>query len=161
MKTKQTTMTGKVESLNVSPDGYYESAVFSGPDGAFQVNLSDYDEDIPEGWKVGEEATVQVIPYEDEHKSDHPVFELVPAQKEISGRVKLINYALHGEQNGVVLEGGEFIHLKPPIAKAAQLKVGQEITVTGLVWTQEDGPSIVEPVTLDGQDVDKIKKKKG
>ena len=49
----------------------------------------------------------------------------------VEGVVTRLNYARHGEANGVVLDGGDFLHLKPDGMKRVELKVGQPIKAHG------------------------------
>ena len=53
----------------------------------------------------------------------------------VAGVVARFNYARHGEANGVVLEDGDFIHLKPGGMKKLGLHVGQHIAAKGTACT--------------------------
>ncbi len=50
-----------------------------------------------------------------------------------AGKVARLNYARHGEPNGVVLDSGDFIHLKPEGFRRSKLQVGD--------WVEADGDS--------------------
>lgn len=41
------------------------------------------------------------------------------------------NYALHGEPNGVVLDNGDFVHLRPGGMRASGLEIGDEVRAAG------------------------------
>ena len=47
------------------------------------------------------------------------------------GKVERVNYARHGEANGIVLDTGDFIHLKPDGFKAARLSIGDVVEARG------------------------------
>ena len=42
-----------------------------------------------------------------------------------------LNFTRHGEPNGVVLDTGDFVHLKPHGLRAAGLGVGDRVTAAG------------------------------
>ena len=48
-----------------------------------------------------------------------------------SGIVARFNFAKHGEPNGVVLDSGDFIHLRPEGMAAAGLKIGDRVSAQG------------------------------
>jgi hypothetical protein len=62
----------------------------------------------------------------------------------IDGVVAAIHYAKHGEPNGVVLESGEFIHIRPPGMKLLKLKSGSKVTAHGEVRTTVLGTPLME-----------------
>lgn len=160
MKHEIVSLSGEVDGFNISPHGEPESVLLRIDGGLVQVNLpGEPDADILAGLKPGTVAQIEAIPYDGE-KGDHPVYEMLVRARHWSGKVVRINYALHGEPNGVVLETGEFVHLKPPKAKVAGLTLGEEVTVEGWSFTSEAGFTVVEPETLNGYPVDKLKKPK-
>ena len=54
-----------------------------------------------------------------------------PARTTIKGVVAAWHYARHGEPNGVILDGGEFIHLRPHGMAAAGLDIGSRVNAVG------------------------------
>jgi len=50
---------------------------------------------------------------------------------EVRGEVVRFNYARHGEPNGFVLDGGDFVHTRPDGFKALGLKVGDKVSAHG------------------------------
>jgi len=42
-----------------------------------------------------------------------------------------VNFARHGEANGVVLDSGDFIHTKPEGMKRLRLKIGDAVEADG------------------------------
>lgn len=77
-----------------------------------------------------------------------------------SGTVAGINFALHGEPNGVILDSGEFVHLKPPAAKQAGLSLGDAVSVTGSSFRSDADFIVIEPEMLNGTKIDELKRKK-
>jgi hypothetical protein len=71
----------------------------------------------------------------------------------VQGVVKRINFARHGAANGVVLESGDFIHLKPEGMKKVALKVGDAVTAEGPGGMMPLGQQIVEAKTVNGTTV--------
>jgi hypothetical protein len=54
-----------------------------------------------------------------------------PAKAVLKGVVATLHFARHGEPNGVVLETGEFIHLRPHGMALLGLGVGAEVRAVG------------------------------
>jgi hypothetical protein len=54
-----------------------------------------------------------------------------PGQATIKGLVTALHFARHGEPNGVILEGGEFIHLRPRGMAQLALEVGSRVIAIG------------------------------
>ena len=100
-------------------------------------------------------------------KGDHPVYNLVSLTgtdgkvliiagqgdaetATVQGIVKRINYARHGAANGVVLDSGDFIHLKPEGMKKVELKVGDHVTAEGSVAMMPLGQQVIDAKTVNG-----------
>ncbi len=49
----------------------------------------------------------------------------------LTGVVQALHFARHGEPNGVMLRGGEFVHLRPAGMRRVQLKVGSKVRAVG------------------------------
>ena len=86
-------------------------------------------------------------------KHDHGHGHGEPA--EVKGTVARLNYAKHGEANGVVLDGGEFVHLKPDGMKLAGLAVGQAVSARGKATPRHDGGRAIEAEVVNGVDLKK------
>jgi hypothetical protein len=116
------------------------------------------------------EATVAAEPATAKHsKGEHPVFSLVTlkgadgkalihsagdgAIATVQGVVKRINYTRHGEANGVVLESGDFVHVKPAGMKRVALKVGDHVTAEGTSASMPLGQLVIEAKTVNGIDL--------
>ena len=68
----------------------------------------------------------------------------------VQGSVKRINYARHGEANGVILDSGDFIHMKPEGMKHVELKAGDQISVEGTSSMMPLGQQVIEAKTVNG-----------
>jgi hypothetical protein len=142
---------GTIRGLNFAPKGEVEGFLLDVDGGTVQVNL-------PPGRAalaarlVGREVVVEVGPEPAAAKhpaGDHPVHQFVKFRDtpeveglaldsaegdevvEVCGTVARLNYAKHGEPNGVVLDTGDFVHLKPEGMRLAGLRVGQEVRARG------------------------------
>jgi hypothetical protein len=67
-----------------------------------------------------------------------------PDRVTIKGVVAALHYARHGEANGVVLEGGEFIHLRPQGMARLGLEVGANVIAVGEVRDTVLGTRLLE-----------------
>jgi len=77
-----------------------------------------------------------------------------PAEAEIAGTVVRLNYARHGEANGVVLDTGDFVHTKPDGLKRLGLKVGDQIKAEGASRPLVTGHGrVVEAHSVNGKPV--------
>ena len=153
-----TTLTGVVRHTNFSPKGGIEGARLDTAGGVVQVNLSPHQP--LDGLMPGRTVTLEVGP-EDTGKhpaGDHPVYRVVAvadradpdAPVRVEGVVARPNYARHGEPNGVVLDGGDFVHLKPHGMRQAGLAVGDRVTAEGPARTTATGRWVVDATTVNG-----------
>jgi hypothetical protein len=62
----------------------------------------------------------------------------------ISGVVANIHFAKHGEPNGVILELGEFIHMRPHGMKKLKLQVGSKVVAHGEARMTILGTALIE-----------------
>jgi len=67
-----------------------------------------------------------------------------PAHTTIKGIVAALHYARHGEPNGVILDGGEFVHLRPQGMVRLGLEVGARVTAVGAVSDTVLGTRMLE-----------------
>lgn len=78
-----------------------------------------------------------------------------PAGREVAGTVVRLNYARHGEANGVVLDTGDFVHTKPDGFARLALKVGDKVRAEGRTQTLSTGGGrVVEAVRVNGRRVE-------
>jgi hypothetical protein len=68
----------------------------------------------------------------------------------VEGTVKRVNFARHGAANGVVLDSGDFIHLKPEGMKKVELKVGDHVTAEGIAALMPLGQRVIEATIVNG-----------
>lgn len=163
---------GKLESFNFSPKGGYEGLLLSTSKGVVQVNFSpEFAAQIQEAIPLASLVNAEVSAWEeDDRKGDHPVYHLVSIAPEngapisldpassVQGRVERMNFAKHGELNGVVLDTGDFIHLKPHGMKLVQPVIGQLIHAKGPARRlQFSDKWVIEAETVDGKDIESKK----
>jgi hypothetical protein len=144
---------GTVEALNVSPKGHYEGFLLRTGKHLIQINFGKHGEHAAEQLKAGDEVTAEVEAEEPHGEPAHRVYRLVRLAgggSEFSGAVERLNYALHGEVNGGILESGDFLHLKPEGARAAGIKVGLKVKGRGARKPMVGGKSVIEAEEVNG-----------
>ncbi len=171
------TMSGVVMAHNFSPKGEFDGVLLEESGRIFQVNVpphawADFERSSAIGQSI--EVPVEPEPATEKHgDGEHPAYRLAapkpekkghhpdkkkPGHKEhgqgktttIQGIVARLNYAKHGEANGVVLESGEFIHLKPQGMKLVALQPGQEVTAEGDVKPLDGQCQVIEAKVVNG-----------
>lgn len=146
----------RVLHYNFSPKGTLEGLIVEAAGCPAQVvcppHLADaLARQVAEG--VEAELRVEPAAASDKGPAAHPVYHLLelPGGNAIEGTVARLNYAKHGEANGVVLDTGDFIHLKPDGMKKAKLTVGDRVTVEGEAWPLAVGTGrVVEATRVNG-----------
>jgi hypothetical protein len=160
---------GLLQEFNLSPKGGIEGFLLHSSDGqTVQVNVTPECFLVLTGRGKNVEATVEPETLTNKRrKGDHPVYRLITLKGEdgnvlvfanrddgevvtVQGIVKRINYTRYGEADGVVLESGEFIHLKPEGMKHARLKVADQVTATGPASLMPLGQQVIEATTVNG-----------
>lgn len=71
----------------------------------------------------------------------------------VEGVVEHLNFSKNGDPNGAVLDSGQFIHMKRRIARAINLRVGQELKIQGK--SRGEGPGgheVIEAQAVNGMD---------
>jgi hypothetical protein len=149
---------GVVRAVNFSPKGGIEGVLLDAGRGLVQVNLPPHA--AADGLAPGRTVTLSVEsdPHADRHPAgDHPVYQLLggseghsDAPVRVEGIVARLNYARHGEPNGVVLDTGDFVHLKPHGMKAAGLAVGDRVTAEGTARPTATGHRAIEATAVNG-----------
>ena len=78
-----------------------------------------------------------------------------PASTVSEGRVVRLNYARHGEANGVVLDNGDFVHTRPDGFAALGLRLGDDVLVEGDMHPLADGSGrVVEARLVNGRSIE-------
>lgn len=79
----------------------------------------------------------------------------LPAPQPVQGRVVRLNYAKHGAPNGVVLDSGDFVHVKPGGFARLGLQVGDTVEAEGEVRPLAGGIGrVMEARTVNGRPVE-------
>jgi len=163
---------GILEDFNFSPQGGIDGFLLHSDGQTVQVNVTpDVGFAVVRGIGQHVEATVEPVMRSGKHpKGDHPVYQLVtlagPDGKTlihasagnadivtVQGKVKRINYARTGEPNGVILESGEFIYIKPEGMKRIELNQGDQVTAEGTAALMPLGQRVIEAKTVNGKAV--------
>ena len=161
--------TGTIEALNVSPKGFYEGFLLRAGQKLVQINLPKHDLAMAEkGLEVGKKITVELESEKPHGEPKHEVFRLLSvagtngdsATRHFSGRIERLNYALHAEVNGGILDSGDFLHLKPEGARALKLKLGMQVEGRGRTKPMVDGHSVIEAEVVNGVAIEPHKAKK-
>jgi hypothetical protein len=142
----------KVLNYNFSPKGGVEGLIVDLEGVTSQITCPPHiGTDLAKA--VSEGATMQFIvepePPSPKGKPVHPVYRLVEIpgdtlEESVSGIVSRLNYAKHGEPNGVVLDTGDFVHLKPDGMRQTKLKIGDRVKAKGEIRSMELGHHVVE-----------------
>jgi hypothetical protein len=162
-------LNGIVQAYNFSPKGGVEGLLLTEGDRTVQVNIpSDASLMAAHAAAVGQ--AVQITASPEGHPvpdAEHPVYRLISFEPSngtgaavdgpshegivsVEGIVSRFNYARHGEPNGVVLDNGDFLHLKPDGMKKAGLRVGQEVAAEGRARPMALGHRVIEVEVVDG-----------
>lgn len=75
-------------------------------------------------------------------------------ESSVKGTVARIHYARHGQPNGVVLESGEFVHLRPHGMAAIELAPGAKISARGELRMTILGTRLLEAHHANGYDIE-------
>lgn len=155
--------TGIVQTFNVSPKGTLEGLLMKIGDETIQINFRQEFASEIASVAVGEELKVELEPEEAHDHPNHPVFRLLGLSannSHFAGKVKHLNYALHGEANGAILDSGNFLHVKPYGAAALDLKPGMRVKGSGSSKPMFDGHRVIEAIEVNGIPMEKRLKPK-
>jgi hypothetical protein len=151
---------GTIQSLNVSPKGFYEGFLLKTGNASIQINLPKDHHGFGEGRGPDTEVAAEVEPEEPRGTPEHSVFRMVrvlgtnrgqqEGSREFSRRIERLNYALHGKVNGGILDSGDFMHLKPEGARAVGLKTGMIVEGKGKTKPMVGGRSVIEAEQVNG-----------
>jgi hypothetical protein len=102
-------------------------------------------------------------------KAAHAVFELTdaldgegrsllhPAKSasvKVDGTVTGVHFTRHGEANGVILESGDVVHLRPHGMKAVKPAIGSRLSARGVLRKTALGGRIVEAKSANGWEIE-------
>jgi len=161
---------GVVEAFNVSPKGSYEGLLLRNGEVLLQVNF-------PQEWSTtisdlpmpGGRVQIQAEP--EKEKADghaaHPVYRLIrlsngdkkswppngsteTGEVHFSGTVERLNFALHGEVNGAILDTGDFLHTKPHGANVLSLTPGLKVKGSGLAKPAVGAHRVIDAANVNG-----------
>jgi hypothetical protein len=163
-------LSGTIENYNFSPRGDVDGLILKTGDKTAQVNLPP-----GVGLLVSQQVTagsqVKVRAFALPGGSAHSVYVFVSLSgesgKEIKipspqdrrfvheeGTVKNLNYSRNGEVDGVVLNGGDFVHLGPA-AGDLKLSIGRKLTVDGFALSALGSDhQAIAAVAVDGKAVE-------
>ncbi|RZJ53569.1 MAG: hypothetical protein EON49_22670 [Acidovorax sp.] len=152
---------GTIEGVMIDSEGAPAQFVCDAHDSAAHAALA--------GLKSGQAVVIEGTVAEPSPKgeAEHEVYQLErvvsvdgkPAAPHhhpghVAGTVARLNYARHGEPNGVVLDTGDFIHTKPDGLKHLGLKVGDKVKAEGDVRPlATGGGQVVQARTVNGKPV--------
>ena len=161
---------GTLAHFNFSPKGGYEALIITTKKGTVQVNFEpDEAAVLAATLKAGGKVSLKAEALHEHDEAAHPVFQLkwikvgaktvkLSPKVEVKGKVQRLNYALHGEVNGAVLDTGDFVHLKPHGARALSLAVGQTLRASGEMRPLLFGEQrAIEAETANGVDLAELK----
>lgn len=171
----RTPLAGTFRCVVYSPKGAVEGALLEVDGAPAQLVFDRDDEDGPRAFgalRDGQRVEVDVValPPSDKGKGAHPVHGhaglrsvdgAAPAAHDAEaddgayrGTVVRLNHARHGAPNGVVLDSGDFVHLKPEGMKRLGLKVGDAVVAHGDAHALATGSGwAVEAVEVNGRSV--------
>lgn len=160
---KTTKLTATLVHFIHSPKGAIEGMLVNSGRKTAQVNFPPHLADSIKS--DSKEGTTFKLVVKDFHPGpSHPVYELVEisqgsggdvatsvAQRTntvTKGTVQRLNYARHGQPNGVVLDNGDFVHTRPDNMEKLGLKVGDTVEASGEAYTMPSGAKVVEAAVV-------------
>ena len=163
MPTPSELISGTCQQLLFSPKGGIEGVLIKAKGKVLQVSLHPdrggaFANSIMPGKRLRVRATLDHSPKTQD--GSHPVYQFEsfadaaghaiestdadPANTTIKGVVATLHYARHGQPNGVLLESGEFIHLRPRGMEQTGLDVGAKVNAVGEVRMTVLGTRLLE-----------------
>lgn len=164
-------MSGAFKYLIYSPKGMIEGLLLEVHDEPLQVVIQAGEQLAASFAKLKEGTTLELETSAEKHspkgEAAHPVHrlhkvlsiggktyepELVKSQQaKVKGVVARFNYAKHGEPNGVVLDSGDFVHLKPEGMAASALEIGDAVDAAGEARAMVFGHRVIEATRINGR----------
>lgn len=156
-------ISGTCQQLLFSPKGGIEGALVKVKGAVVQVSMHpDTGAALARSIGPGKRLRVLAVADHSPKTSDgaHPVYQLEaladaagqaiewpdtdPTNSSVKGVVASLHYARHGQPNGVVLETGEFIHLRPHGMALLGLGVGAKVHALGTLRMTVLGTRLLE-----------------
>ncbi len=170
MAKKPELLTGTCERLLFSPKGSIEGLLLKFKAQTVQVSMPPHVGDsLAKSAGPGKRLRLLAIPDHSPKTANaaHPVYqfealadaagnarEASNGATTLKGVVACLHYAKHGEPNGVILETGEFVHLRPHGIQAAGLDIGSKVSATGTVRTTVLGTVLLEASRVNGIEIE-------
>lgn len=170
--TKNKTTSGTIISFNISPKGPYEGFLLQTQGQISQINFDKHlSPTITASVSTGQVVTAKVSEEAAHPAAVHPVFHLIDLATDqgkiklsptppdpdepyqFSGIIQALNYALHGEVNGAILDSGDFLHVKPEGAKALALVKGLKVKGSGKIKPMAGGRFVIEADHVNGTSI--------
>jgi hypothetical protein len=165
---------GKFQHVFYSPEGQVEGLLLDVEGESVQIVVDRHDKDAPDAFLSLKQEQLLVVKATTKSPSPkgaraHLVYNFIklvsvegrkPRKRTsvdtivCSGKVAYFNYARHGEANGVVLDSGDFIHMKPGGFSRFSLKVGDKVRAAGAIHQLLTGAGrIVDAARVNGKNV--------
>jgi hypothetical protein len=156
---KSESLSGQLQQLLFSPRGEIEGLLLTVDSKPIQVSMKPGSADANTlNGAIGKpiEVTASADHSPKTKGGAHPVYQLdritriagkaCPSNRPqpISGVVAKLHYAKHGEPNGVILESGEFIHIRPAGMRKLKLAAGSKVVAQGETRTTVLGTALIE-----------------
>ena len=154
---------GTCQRFLFSPKGAIEGALIKQKDTLVQVNVAaGHGAAFASAAGAGKRVRMRAVPDRSPKSANaaHPVYRFecfadisglaVEPPKAHSGKAKIdgivaaLHFARHGQPNGVILESGEFIHLRPEGMVRTGLEVGSEVRAVGELRMTQLGTPLLE-----------------
>ena len=171
---KQQLLEGKFQHVFYSPKGQVEGLMLDVDGEVIQVIFEHHDKDsakhflsLKQGQVLVIKATTKALApkgvrahlvytfiHLDSIDGHKPTKHIGAKNAASSGVVAYFNYARHGAANGVVLDTGDFIHVKPEGFSRFTLKVGDRVSAAGAIHQLLSGTRrVVDAVRINGKNV--------
>ena len=143
---------GTLAQLIYSPRGAIEGLLLDVDGAVAQFVVDKHEPQLPPNLKTGQKLNLigALRKPSPKGEAEHEVYDLVEivgnshnAEKELSGKIVRLNFAKHGEANGVILESGDFIHTKPDGLRELGWKVGDKVKAKGRTHPLATGSGVV------------------
>jgi hypothetical protein len=165
------TLNGTLTQVLLSPKGAIEGLLLSIRGKPVQISappsaMDEYAHVLVAGVRIVATATADHSPRT--KGVSHPVFKLEQITKigtktlrqstlgagpvVLKGSVAALHYARHGEPNGVVLESGDFVHMRPRGMEKSGLKVGAKVVAKG-----ERRMTVLGTTLLEAREINHVK----
>jgi hypothetical protein len=152
---------GGIEGMMLDADGVPVQFVFGhGPDGAAAFGKVEPGQRVTlEGtearpWPEGENAHA-VYQFKRLASIDGKAADEGGQPAHAKGKVVRMNYARDGEANGVLLDSGDFVHVRPDRFATLGIAPGDQVEASGPSRPLADGSGrVIDAVTLNGKPLD-------